>query len=79
MDLPNCSPGRIRGAVTLVRSLALIESYLRLERTQHSLRCQRSWWHGHIGEDLGFRNVVIRIVRVSEAGSAVNDSDQSLY
>ncbi len=78
MDLPNHSPGRFRGAVAPVRSLALTEPYLWLIRTQHSLRLQCSWWHGHVGEELGFKDVVIRIVRVSEAGTAVNDSNTSV-
>ena len=61
--------------VAPVRSLSLTEPYLRLIRTQESLRLQCSRWHGDTGEELGFKDVLIRIVRVSEAGTAVGDGD----
>ena len=71
---PNHSPGWLWCAVAPVRSLSLTEPYLRLIRTQESLRLQCSRWHGDVGEELGFKDVLIRIVRVSEAGTAVDDA-----
>ena len=57
-----------------MRALSLTESYLRLIGTQHpsTLQCPR--WHGDAREELGFKDVVIRIVRVSEAGTAVRET-----
>ena len=69
---PYHSPCRGGGAVAPVRSFTLTEPYLRLIRTQHSLRSQCSRWHGDVGKELGLKDVVVRIVRVLVAGTTVN-------
>ena len=71
--LPNHSAGWLRCAVAPVRALSLTEAYLRLIGAQHSSILQCPWWHGDVREELGFKDVVIRIVRVSEASTAVRE------
>ena len=60
-------------------SLSLTEAYLRLIGTQHSSTLQCPQWHGDAGEELGFKDVVIRIVRVSEASTAVREIAKDSY
>ena len=55
-------------------SLSLTEAYLRLIGAQHSSTLQYLRWHSDAREKLGFKDVVIRIVRVSEASTAVRET-----
>ena len=60
---PDHSAGWLWYAVAPVGSLSLTG-------TQHSSTLQCPQWHGDAREELGFKDVVIRIVRVSETGTA---------
>ena len=71
---PDHSAGWLWCAVAPVWILSLTEAYLRLIGAQHSLTLQCPRWHGNAREELGFKDVVIRIVRVSEAGTAVRET-----
>ena len=76
---PDHSAGWLWCAVAPVGSLSLTEAYLRLIGTQHSSTLQCPRWHGDAREELGFKDVVIRIVRVSEASTANYERHEILF
>ena len=73
IDPPYHPPCWLWCAIAPTRSLTLTEPYLRLVRTQHSFTFECSWWHRDVGKELGFKDVVIWIVRVSETGTAESE------
>ena len=73
ISAPDHSPGWLWCAVTSLGSLSPTEPYLRLIGSQQPSRLQRSRWHGNVWEKLGLKGVVIGIVRISEAGTAVSE------